>query len=254
MDRDHSDQLQADLAEARKKRRKRLDSPRNPSVSPPASGASGSSQLPPHPPSPSKPTNSNKSKQQKNDSGASDSTKLHVVTHQSSAWKISVTRDKPSGSSVHHLSPPEDQQMNDDLVPSDEVHTSGDDDLGTVLKVLSHKYWWKPRDDDERLATLEPAWVIPTSHIHDDVKNQAKALATMYQALAENSLPEKTMDMRMFMKWYFQEVGKTKLTQADFKGQANKVLKAFYLDVIHLQIQMEECHKMLTNQIDWANP
>nr|GEW37252.1 integrase, catalytic region, zinc finger, CCHC-type, peptidase aspartic, catalytic [Tanacetum cinerariifolium] len=48
-------------------------------------------------------------------------------------------------------------------------------------------------------------------------------------------------------------IGKTKLTQADFKGQAYEVVKAFYPDVIHLQFQMEECHKMLTDQIDWAN-
>ncbi|GJT52667.1 hypothetical protein Tco_0978824 [Tanacetum coccineum] len=42
--------------------------------------------------------------------------------------------------------------------------------------------------------------------------------------------------------------------QADFEGQAYEVVKAFYLDVIHLQFQMEECHKMFTNQIDWMNP
>nr|GEY23598.1 hypothetical protein [Tanacetum cinerariifolium] len=41
MDRDHSDQLQADLAEARKKHKKRSDLPRTPSRSPP-----------PHPPPP----------------------------------------------------------------------------------------------------------------------------------------------------------------------------------------------------------
>ncbi|GKA05848.1 hypothetical protein Tco_0684968 [Tanacetum coccineum] len=48
--------------------------------------------------------------------------------------------------------------------------------------------------------------------------------------------------------------GKTELTQADFEGQAYEVIKALYPDVIHLQFQMEECHKMLTDQIDWANP
>ncbi|GJW98918.1 hypothetical protein Tco_0180726 [Tanacetum coccineum] len=42
--------------------------------------------------------------------------------------------------------------------------------------------------------------------------------------------------------------------QADFEGQAYEVVKAFYPDVIHLQFQMEECHKMLTAQIDWTNP
>nr|GEY52765.1 hypothetical protein [Tanacetum cinerariifolium] len=125
MDHHHSDQLQADLDEARKKCRKRPDSPRTPSGSPPppppslgAFGASGSLQLPPPPlSSSSKPVDFDKSKQQKNALGASDSTKLLAATHQSSAWTISDTRDKPSGSFVHHFSPPKDQQMDDDLVP-----------------------------------------------------------------------------------------------------------------------------------------
>nr|GFD28310.1 hypothetical protein [Tanacetum cinerariifolium] len=56
------------------------------------------------------------------------------------------------------------------------------------------------------------------------------------------------------MNWYCQQMGKTELTQADFKGQACEVIKAFYPNGVHLQFQMEECHKMLTDQIDWANP
>ncbi|GKE56234.1 hypothetical protein Tco_1495419 [Tanacetum coccineum] len=44
------------------------------------------------------------------------------------------------------------------------------------------------------------------------------------------------------------------LTQADFEGHAYEVVKSFYPDVIQLQFQMEECHKMLTDQVDWANP
>ncbi|GKA36552.1 hypothetical protein Tco_0723043 [Tanacetum coccineum] len=203
MDHDHSDQLQADLAKARKKRRKKSDSPRTPLGSPP-----------PPPPSPGASGAPRASR-------ALGSSQLPLLSS-----KISDTRDKPSGSSVDHLSPPDDQQMNDDPAPADEEHTSGDDDLGTVPKVPSCKDWWKPRDDDETPATPEPAWVILTSHIPD---------AT-------------------FMNWYCQKVGKTELTQAYFEGQAYEVLKAFYPDVIHLQFQMEECHKMLTDQIDWANP
>ncbi|GKB73857.1 hypothetical protein Tco_0935269 [Tanacetum coccineum] len=49
-------------------------------------------------------------------------------------------------------------------------------------------------------------------------------------------------------------MGKTELTQANLEGQAYEVVKAFYPDVIHLQFQMEECHKMLTDKIDWTNP
>ncbi|GJS05634.1 hypothetical protein Tco_0322142 [Tanacetum coccineum] len=57
-----------------------------------------------------------------------------VTTHQSSAWIISDTRDKPSGSSVHHLSPPDDQKLNDDSVLTNEEHSSGDNGLGIVPK------------------------------------------------------------------------------------------------------------------------
>ncbi|GJY54026.1 hypothetical protein Tco_0445690 [Tanacetum coccineum] len=58
----------------------------------------------------------------------------------------------------------------------------------------------------------------------------------------------------MFMHWYFQKLGKTELTKADLKGQAYEFVKPFYPDIVQLQFQMEECHKMLTDQIDWANP
>nr|GEU82653.1 hypothetical protein [Tanacetum cinerariifolium] len=44
---------------------------------------------------------------------------------------------------------------------------------------------------------------------------------------------------------------RSSFTQANFKGQAYEVVKAFYP---YVQFQMEECHKMLTDQIDWANP
>ncbi|GJU02299.1 hypothetical protein Tco_1112637 [Tanacetum coccineum] len=60
---------------------------------------------------------------------------------------------------------------------------------------------------------------------------EANALASTYQAPAENSLLEKTGDMRTFMNWYCQKVGKTELTQAYFEGQAYEVVKAFYPDV-----------------------
>ncbi|GKE69880.1 hypothetical protein Tco_1527952, partial [Tanacetum coccineum] len=71
------------------------------------------------------------------------------------------------------------------------------------------------------LATPEPTWVIPTSHIPDAVNNWANALATTYQAPAENSLLEKTGDMLTFMNWYYQKMGKTEPTQADLEDQIN---------------------------------
>ncbi|GJS44282.1 hypothetical protein Tco_0569325 [Tanacetum coccineum] len=79
------------------------------------------------------------------------------------------------------------------------------------------------------LETILPH--IPNSSAEN---NWANALASMYQAPAEKSLLEKTGDMRTFMNWYCQKVGKAELTQAYFEGQAYEVAKAFYPDVVHL--------------------
>ncbi|GKC58645.1 hypothetical protein Tco_1086243 [Tanacetum coccineum] len=129
-----------------------------------------------------------------------------------------------------------------------------DIDSAHLPKTKQRPEWFKPITDDDRTATLEPAWVIPPSHILDAENNWAKALASTYQAPTENSLLEKTGDMRTFMHWYCQKMGKTELTQADLEGQAYEFVKPFYPDVVQLQFQMEECHKMLTDQIDWENP
>ncbi|GJW90916.1 hypothetical protein Tco_0168469 [Tanacetum coccineum] len=42
----------------------------------------------------------------------------------------------------------------------------------------------------------------------------------------------------------------TELTPKHLEGPAYEVVKAFHPDVIHLQFQMEECHKLLINQVD----
>nr|GEW28658.1 Gag-Pol polyprotein [Tanacetum cinerariifolium] len=109
------------------------------------------------------------------------------------------------------------------------VHLSDDEDSGNdhLPKANSRKDWWKPLPEEERPATPEPAWTIPSSNIGD---------------------------MTNFLNWYCRQVNKTELTKADLEGQAYEVVKAFYLDVIPLQFQIEECHKMLTDQVDWTKP
>ncbi|GJR33843.1 hypothetical protein Tco_1209527 [Tanacetum coccineum] len=118
----------------------------------------------------------------------------------------------------------------------------------------SRKDWWKPLPEEERPASPEPAWTILPSNVSDVENNWASALASSYEPPAENSLLAKTGDMTTFLNWYCRQINKSKLTQADLEGQAYEVVKVFYPDIIHLQFQMEECHKMLTDQVDWANP
>nr|GEY52148.1 hypothetical protein [Tanacetum cinerariifolium] len=118
----------------------------------------------------------------------------------------------------------------------------------------SRKGWLKPLPAEERPATPEPTWTIPSSNVSDVENNWATELASAYVTPTENSLLAKTRDTTNFLNWYCRQMNKTELTQADLIGQAYVVVKTFYPDVIHLQFKMEECHKLLTDQVDSTNP
>ncbi|GJQ99973.1 hypothetical protein Tco_0522958 [Tanacetum coccineum] len=49
-------------------------------------------------------------------------------------------------------------------------------------------------------------------------------------------------------------IGKSKLVKADLEGPAHKLVKPFHKNSISLQFQMEECHLLLTDQINLMNP
>ncbi|GJW57009.1 hypothetical protein Tco_0103740 [Tanacetum coccineum] len=44
----------------------------------------------------------------------------------------------------------------------------------------------------------------------------------------------------------------SELTPKDLEGPAYEIVKVFHPDVVHLQFQMEECHKLLTDKVDDA--
>ncbi|GJR28881.1 hypothetical protein Tco_1105113 [Tanacetum coccineum] len=149
-------------------------------------------------------------------SKAQSSSKTAALASQSMAWTTSDTRYESAGVSGAQELSHTDSLMHEDSIPDEQI--------------------------------------IPSSNVSDVENNWASALVSTSKTPAENSLLAKNGDMTTFMKWYCRQVNKTELTQADFKGQAYEVVKAFYLNVIHLQFRMEECHKMLTDQVDWTNP
>ncbi|GJV69956.1 hypothetical protein Tco_1485465 [Tanacetum coccineum] len=138
------------------------------------------------------------SKRRRHDTGTSGSSLPQAP--QSSAWKKSDTRDAPSSSSKKQSGPNVEQPVEDIPIPySANISDLEDTDSAHLPKIKQMPEWLKPIPNDKRPATPEPAWVIPTSHIPDVVNNWANALAITYQALAENTLLEKTGDMRSFM-------------------------------------------------------
>nr|GEX21748.1 hypothetical protein [Tanacetum cinerariifolium] len=123
--------------------------------------------------------------------------------------------------------------MGEDMAPDEQVQSSDDEDIG------------------------KPAWSIPSSDAPVLTNNWASALASNYSPPPEDSLLAQTDDITMFMDWFCKRRGITKIKPHDLEGPAFKIVKVFHPDVIHLQYQMEECHKLLTNSVDdlvlWHN-
>ncbi|GJW83777.1 hypothetical protein Tco_0156922 [Tanacetum coccineum] len=211
MARDHTDQLLTDLAEAQRKKKKRRDSPKTPPGS-----------LPHQPPPPPPPAGSSGTP---GSSGASRPSQLPPPPPpppppSTNQRDQSTGTDAPSSSKILHM----------------------DDDT-------THDEQWKPLTED-RPATPEPAWSIPSSDLPVPVNNWASALASTYAPPPENSLLAQTGDMAIFMDWFCKKQGITELKQQDLEGPAYEIVKVFHPNVIHLQYQMEECHKLLTDQVD----
>nr|GEZ20237.1 hypothetical protein [Tanacetum cinerariifolium] len=57
----------------------------------------------------------------------------------------------------------------------------------------------------------------------------------------------------LFIKWFCKRIGKKKLSESHLEGLTFKVVKAFHKNNISLQFQMEECHRLLTDQVDLFN-
>ncbi|GKA21696.1 hypothetical protein Tco_0701685, partial [Tanacetum coccineum] len=110
-----------------------------------------------------------------------------------------VVRENVKKQSGPHAEQPVDEIP---IPDSTNISDSEDTDSTHLPKSKQRPEWLKPIPDDERPATPEPSCFIPPSHIPDAENNWANALATTYQAPAENSLLEKTGDMRTFMHWY----------------------------------------------------
>nr|GEV55216.1 ribonuclease H-like domain-containing protein [Tanacetum cinerariifolium] len=138
------------------------------------------------------------SKRRRHDTGGSGSSQPQAP--QSSAWKKSDTRDAPPSSSKQQSNPHAEQPVEDIPMPDTaNISDSEDTNYAHLLKIKKRPEWLKPIPDDEKPATPEPAWVIPSSYILIAENNWANALATTYQPLAENSLLENIGDMRTFM-------------------------------------------------------
>nr|GEY39361.1 hypothetical protein [Tanacetum cinerariifolium] len=141
--------------------------------------------------------------------------------------------------------------MNEDMGPDEQPQLSDDKDIRSahIPKVNLRQDWWKPLEE-ERPATLKPAWSIPSFDTPVPPNNWASALASNYSPPPKDSLLVQTGDMATFIDWFCKRRGIPKLKPQDLEGPAFEIIKVFHPDVIHLQYQIEECHKLLTDSVD----
>nr|GEU34645.1 hypothetical protein [Tanacetum cinerariifolium] len=145
-----------------------------------------------------------------------------------------TSRDpRASGSSQVPPPPPlpsstnqENLEMDEDIGPDEQEQSSDDEDIG------------------------KPAWSIPSSNVPIPMNNWASALASSYSPPPEDSLLAQTGDIATFMDWFCKRRGITELKPQDLEGLTFEIVKVFHPDVIHLQYQMEQCHKLLTDSVD----
>ncbi|GJR27479.1 hypothetical protein Tco_1103711 [Tanacetum coccineum] len=131
-------------------------------------------------------------------------------------------KEAPSSSSKQKSIPHSEQPVEDVPIPNDmDLSDSEDTDTAHLPKD-----WLKPVPEEDTPATLEPDWLIPPNDIPEPENNWANALASSYQDPDEYKLLRQTGNM----------------------------IRPFHNNSISLQFQMEECHLLLTNQVDLVNP
>nr|GEV50407.1 integrase, catalytic region, zinc finger, CCHC-type, peptidase aspartic, catalytic [Tanacetum cinerariifolium] len=105
---------------------------------------------------------------------------------------------------------------------------------------------WKTTDTRLRPSVSS----IPKDlHMDDDTALDEQVHSSDDEDIRNAHIP-KTSDMAIFIDWFYKQQGITGLKPQDLEGPAFKLVKVFHPNVIHLQYQMEECHKLLTDNVD----
>nr|GEU70573.1 retrovirus-related Pol polyprotein from transposon TNT 1-94 [Tanacetum cinerariifolium] len=214
--------------------------PAGPSGTSGALRASRSQVTPPPPP----PISTNKDSPSKGSVAPSPSKMAATTEHQD--WTTPDVTLKPLISlTLTNL------DMDEAMGPDEQAQLSDEEDIGSahILTVNLRQGWWKPFEE-ERPTTPEPAWSIRTSDVPVPTNNWASTLASNYSPPHEDSLLMQTGDIATFMDWFCKRRGITELKPQDLEGPAYEIVKVFHPDVIHLQYQMKECHKLLTDSVD----
>ncbi|GJU14700.1 hypothetical protein Tco_1142666 [Tanacetum coccineum] len=158
------------------------------------------------------------------------SSKEDKASSKPSATKKAMDAEEPS----QYVVVDTEEQTNDDAAPTQD-----------------RSKWFK-QDAVVRPETPDPEWYkgpnaddSPEKPWFNEMMNAKKDLVTF------DDLMGSTIDFTKFAKHCLK---KDKITKADLKGPAFKLLKGNYRNYIKLEYNIEQCYLALTDQIDSVNP
>ncbi|GJS07392.1 hypothetical protein Tco_0364188 [Tanacetum coccineum] len=168
-------------------------------------------------------------------------TRTHIAVGKPNPTKLmKITRSCPSGTSgssgasgSFQLPPPPPPPPSTN--PSDQSKSTTAPSSSKTVTSAEYTAW-----------TTNDTWLKPYVHSSDDedIGNdhipKVNLKQDWWKPLSEEDRPATST------------AGITELTQKDLEGPAFEIVKIFHPNVIHLQYQMEECHKLLTDQVDDA--
>nr|GEY15501.1 hypothetical protein [Tanacetum cinerariifolium] len=162
------------------------------------------------------------------------------------AWTRTDIRLRLSISST-----PADLDIDEDMGPNEQAQLLNDEDIGSayIPEVNLRQGWWKPLEE-ERPATLEPAWSIPSSDAPVTPNNWASALASSYSHPPEDSLLTQTDDMATFIDWFCKRRGITELKLQDLEGPTFEIIKTCS---VHLKDEGGILLKQMVPDQFWIN-
>ncbi|GKA88748.1 hypothetical protein Tco_0810512 [Tanacetum coccineum] len=201
---DESEDFDVDKAQEETKKKSKQDSPKTPP---------GSPSSPPPPPLP--PPSSSTHQGGQSISTAAPSSSKTAASAEYSAWTTTDTRIRPLITTI-----PDDLYMDDETTTDEQAYSSGEEVGRDHIPIVNlRQSWWKPLTED-RPASPEPPWTIPSSDLPVLTNNWASALKTTYVPPPENSLLAQTGDIATFMDWYCKRQGISELTPKDLEGPA----------------------------------
>nr|GEW02067.1 hypothetical protein [Tanacetum cinerariifolium] len=111
--------------------------------------------------------------------------------------------------------------------------------------ITEHQAWTTPN------VTLKPLISLtPKDLDRDEAMGPDEQAQLSDEEDIESAHIPTTGDIAIFMDWFCKRRGITELKHQDLEGPAYEIVKVFHPDVIHLQYQMEECYKLMTDRVD----